>query len=114
VIALDGPSAAGTRTLAADLGLRLAASVIEGDDFCRDMPEEQRWSLDTAQGVEEYFDWQRLRHEVLEPLRAGRPARYHPFSRRPGGGQVGLVEDVPSSVDLRWRPDDHQAAFTVS
>jgi CelD/BcsL family acetyltransferase involved in cellulose biosynthesis len=24
------------------------------------------------------------------------------------------MEDVPSSVELRWRPDDHQAAFTVS
>ena len=23
-------------------------------------------------------------------------------------------EDVPSSVELRWRPDDDQAAFTVS
>lgn len=23
-------------------------------------------------------------------------------------------EDVPSSVELRWRPDDHQAAFMVS
>jgi hypothetical protein len=23
-------------------------------------------------------------------------------------------EDVPSSVELRWRPDDHQATFTVS
>jgi hypothetical protein len=29
---------------------------------------------------------------------------------------VGLAhgEDVPSSVELRWRPDDHQATFTVS
>ena len=31
---------------------------------------------------------------------------------------LGLVhvvsEDVPSSVELRWRPDDHQAAETVS
>jgi hypothetical protein len=25
-----------------------------------------------------------------------------------------LDEDVPSSVELRWRPDDHQAAFTFS
>ena len=25
-----------------------------------------------------------------------------------------FLEDVPSSVELRWRPDDHQAAFTVS
>jgi hypothetical protein len=23
------------------------------------------------------------------------------------------AEDVPSSVELRWRPDDHQAAFSV-
>ena len=23
------------------------------------------------------------------------------------------VEDVPSSVELRWRPVDHQAAFTI-
>jgi len=76
VIALDGPGAAGTSTLGANLGLRLAGSVVEGDDFYRDMPEEQRWSLTPAQGVEEYFDWQRLRYEVLEPLRAGRTARY--------------------------------------
>jgi len=24
------------------------------------------------------------------------------------------MEDVPSSVELRWRPDDHQATFTFS
>lgn len=99
VIALDGPSAAGTSTLATDLGLRLAASVVEGDDFHRDMPEEQRWSLNAAQGVEEYFDWQRLRHEVLEPLCAGRLARYHPFSWRPGGGlDDRIVTVAPTPV----------------
>lgn len=86
VIALDGPSAAGTTTLAADLGLRLAASVVAGDDFYRDMPEQQRWDLTAAQGVEEYFDWQRLRHEVLEPFRARRTAKYHPFDWLSGGG----------------------------
>jgi hypothetical protein len=26
----------------------------------------------------------------------------------------GSNEDVPSSVELRWRPGDHQAALTVS
>ena len=86
VIALDGPSAAGTTTWGARLGLRLAASVVAGDDFYRDMAEEHRWALTPSQGVEEYFDWQRLRHEVLEPLRAGRPAQYLPFSWLPGGG----------------------------
>ena len=99
VIALDGPSAAGTSTLAADLGLLLAAGVTEGDDFYRDMPEEQRWSLTTTQGVEEYFDWQRLRYEVLEPLRAGRTARCHPFSWRPGGGlDDRMVTVVPTPI----------------
>jgi uridine kinase len=91
VIALDGPSAAGTSTLGVELGARLSASVVAGDDFYRDMPEAQRWALTAAQGVEEYFDWQRLRHEVLEPLRAGRPARYRRYSWLPEGG-----------LDERW------------
>jgi hypothetical protein len=26
----------------------------------------------------------------------------------------GAAEDVPNSVELRWRPGDHQAALTVS
>jgi len=95
VIALDGPSAAGTSTLAAKLGPRLAASVVEGDDFYRDIPEVQRWALTAAQGAEEYFDWRRLRHEVLEPLRAGRPAQYHPFSWLPAGG----LDDRMVTVD---------------
>jgi uridine kinase len=86
VIALDGPSAAGTSTVAAIVGQRLSASVVGGDDFYRDMPEEQRWALTATQGVERYFDWQRLRREVLEPLRAGRAARYRPFSWLPEGG----------------------------
>jgi alcohol dehydrogenase class IV len=32
----------------------------------------------------------------------------------PGSARGDDSEDVPSSVELRWRPDDHQAAFTVS
>jgi len=36
VIALDGPSAAGTSTLALAVGQRLSASVVAGDDFYRD------------------------------------------------------------------------------
>ena len=85
VVAVDGASAAGTSTLAAEVGRRLRASVV-GGDFYRVMPEEQRWRLSAAEGVEQYFDWQRLRREALEPLRAGRPARYRPFDWRTGAG----------------------------
>ena len=28
--------------------------------------------------------------------------------------KVGRNEDIPSSVEPRWRPDDHRATFTVS
>jgi len=87
--------------LALAVGLRFSASVVAGDDFYRDMPEEQRWTLTAAQGVAEYFDWQRLRHELLEPLRAGRAARYRPFSWRPEGGlddRVVTVDPAPIVV----------------
>jgi hypothetical protein len=42
--------------LAAAVGRRLAASVVAGDDFYRDMPEERRWILTAAEGVDQYFD----------------------------------------------------------
>jgi uridine kinase len=98
-VAVDGASAAGTSTLAAAAARRLAAGVVAGDDFYRDMPEERRWTLTAAEGVDEYFDWQRLRHEVLEPLRAGRAARYRPFDWRAGSGLADqVVEVVPTAV----------------
>lgn len=99
VVAVDGASAAGTTTLAAEVGRRLRASVVGGDDFYRVMPEEQRWRLSAAEGVKQYFDWQRLRREALEPLRAGRPARYRPFDWRTGAGlTTQLVEVAPTRV----------------
>src|SRR5664280_1903565 len=70
-----------------------------GPPACRDMPEEQPWALTAARGIEEYFDWQRLRHEVLEPLRAGRPSRYRPYRWLPGGGlDEGWVTVDPTPI----------------
>lgn len=87
IVAVDGASAAGTSTLAAAVGLRLGASVMDGDDFYRDLPEQRRAALTPAEGVDQYFDWQRLRHEILQPLRAGRrpiPAVRLACRSRPG------------------------------
>jgi uridine kinase len=56
VVALDGPSAAGTSTLADVLADRLGAAVLRGDDFYRDLPDDERWGLDAAGGLERYFD----------------------------------------------------------
>jgi uridine kinase len=80
IIAIDGPGGSGKRTLAATVAELLdGATVIQGDDFYRPMPEHEREQLDAQQGYQHYFDWQRLRDQVLAPLRAGRPARYQRF-----------------------------------
>ncbi|GIJ26458.1 hypothetical protein Vqi01_16200 [Micromonospora qiuiae] len=92
VIAVDGPSAAGTSTLAEVLATRLDASVVHVDDFYRDMPHEQRWALSPEEGLQQYFDWQRLRHEALELLKLGQPARYRPYSWLPAGGLVPAID----------------------
>ena len=67
--------------------------------FYRDMPEQRRRTLTAAQGINRYFDWQRLRREVLEPLRAGSTARYHPFDWRAGSGLADrIVEVAPTPI----------------
>lgn len=86
VAAIDGPSAAGTSTLGKLLAARLDATLISGDDFYRDLDEATRWALRPEEGVHLYFDWQRLRDQVLVPLRAGKSVRYQPFSWLATGG----------------------------
>jgi uridine kinase len=86
VVALDGFSAAGKSTLASALSGRLDSAVVHGDDFYRDMPEAERLGLSPAGGVENYFDWRRLRSEAVEPLSEGRSATYRPFDWDAGGG----------------------------
>lgn len=95
LMAIDGASAAGTTTLATAVGRRLGASVVAGDDFYRDMPEQRRRDLTPAEGVEQFFDWQRLRRQALQPLRAGRAARYRPYDWRAGTGLAQQLIEVP-------------------
>lgn len=66
VVAVDGPSGSGKSTLARGLGAVLAAPVVRMDDIY------PGWDgLDQA--VPRLVEW------VLEPLAAGRPARYRRF-----------------------------------
>ena len=57
------------------------------------------------------------RNTVRAALASDVPPKYE---RERAGSRVDEFEpairneDVPSSVELRWRPDDHQAAVTVS
>jgi uridine kinase len=100
LVALDGFSAAGKSTAAAGLAAVLGAAVVHVDDFYRDMPDAARLGLSPADGVEEYFDWQRLREQALIPLRRGLPARYCRFDWATGHGLAGEVHVPPRPIVL--------------
>lgn len=65
------------------------AAVIHGDDFYRPMAQIERADLDPEQGYDRYFDWQRLREEILVPLAAG-------------VGKRGT--NATTGKRVRWRP----------
>jgi len=72
VVGIDGRSAAGKSTFAGRLATTLpGATIVHGDDFYRVMREEHRAALTAPEGYDQYFDWQRLRDEVLVPARHG-------------------------------------------
>jgi uridine kinase len=72
VVGIDGQGGSGKSTLAGEFVARAGRGVIvAGDDFYADMPDAQRAALDAAGGYEQYFDWERLRAQVLIPARAG-------------------------------------------
>ena len=83
LVAIDGTGGAGKSTLAAALARHLdgpgRAAIVHGDDFYRHMPARERLLLSPQEGYHQYFDWQRLRDQVLAPLASGQPARYQRY-----------------------------------
>lgn len=76
LVALDGPSGAGKSSLARAVAARIGGAVVDGDDFYSGPPAG---STGEAVGWEGVIDWRRLRAEALEPLLAGRAARYRRY-----------------------------------
>ncbi|MCU1466065.1 MAG: family ATPase [Actinomycetia bacterium] len=70
--------------------------MIHGDDFYRDMDDTDRRKLSAIQGVDRYFDWQRLRNEALLPLTCRKSARFGCFNWAVGHGLT-----PPVIVDAR-------------
>lgn len=79
LVGIDGMGGSGKSTLAAGLAERVQAAVVHGDEFYRPMPQAERERLSPREGYERYFDWQRLRHEVLAPLASGQDAAYQRY-----------------------------------
>jgi uridine kinase len=85
VVAIDGHGASGKSTVSGHLAARLEIALVHGDDFFR------------ARGAGDlgcYYERERLRRDALEPLRAGRPARYvssDPFTPGRAGTPVAVA-----------------------
>ena len=60
------------------------------DDFYQTViPESELPHKPVEQRLNAGFDWSRVRRQVLEPLRAERPGRWHAFDFKRGLGQGG-------------------------
>ena len=107
-IALDGPSGAGKSTIARALIAVLPATLIASDDFFAAQLTRAEWDARSArERARDAIDWVRLRRDVLEPLRAGERAIWHPFDFAAGeraNGSYGMSahaeEREPAAVIL--------------
>lgn len=78
LVALDGRSGVGKSSLASAVADRIGAVVIDGDDFYAGGPAEYWDALTAEQKTDRVIDWRRQRI-VLEQLRRGSAASWHPY-----------------------------------
>jgi len=104
LIGIDGTGGSGKSALARELADVLRgpdgktrATVVHGDDFYREMDPAERLSLTPAEGYELYYDWERLRDEVLTPLTANRAADYRRYDWPSNRIVPGELHHVPHS-----------------
>jgi uridine kinase len=106
LVALDGGSGAGKSSLAVLIAEELGAALIQSDDFFDADISDAEWDIrTTAARAADAIDWRRLRAEALEPLLAGKPAKWHAFDFaagvRPDGTyamRTDFVEREPAAV----------------
>ena len=94
LIALDGRSGCGKSTLADLIAQRISAAIVTSDDFYSGGNDEKWESFSPEVKADQAIDCKRLRMEALEPLLAGRPARWHPLAFTPGIGWTGWKEEL--------------------
>lgn len=94
LVAIDGHSAAGKSTLAQKIADEfLDLEVITTDDFYRPIPNDLRYRLNAKEGYEHYYDWQRLREDVLQPLSNQKAARFQLYDWQ--YNELGRQRTVP-------------------
>jgi para-aminobenzoate synthetase len=80
LVALDGGSGAGKSTLALWIARDLDATVVPGDDFFAAHITDAEWEARSPEDrARDGIDWRRLRADAVEPLLAGKRAKWHAF-----------------------------------
>lgn len=88
-LAIDGRCGSGKTFLAARMQAVFGCTVVHMDDFYLPLERRKRdWSTFPGGNM----DFERLRREVLLPLRAGKTARYRPFDCQTG--QMGEAREL--------------------
>jgi len=97
VVAIDGRSGTGKSTLAACIARVVGATVVDQDDFYSGGSLEDWRALTVSGKVDRVIDWRRVRTQVLEPLRAGKMASWHPFDWESMAGLAAQTISVSPS-----------------
>ena len=105
VIAIDGASGSGKSTIATRVAAELAAALIPCDDFFAATVTRDQWAARTpAERAATAIDYARIRHEVLPPLLAGRPAVWRPFDFSAGERPDGTWPTAARQITVQPRP----------
>lgn len=80
VVGLDGMSGTGKTSIAREVSARLDAVNVLCDNFFTGGHNSAWAKRSTQDMIDSVIDWRRIRREVIEPLRAGKIASWHPFN----------------------------------
>jgi uridine kinase len=99
LVAIDGHSAAGKSTLAAQVARQTSAAVIDGDDFYAGGTAAQWDAMSPAEKASHCIDWRRQR-PVLEALTRGETASWHPYDWDANDGRLMTEPTVCSPAEV--------------
>jgi|SRR5712664_210563 len=101
VVAIDGRSGSGKSTVAEVVAQAIGAVIVPCDDFFAANVSNAEWDRrPPAQRAADAIDWRRLTREAIEPLRAGRAARWFAFDFLPGPRDDGTypLQRIPTEL----------------
>jgi uridine kinase len=105
VVAIDGRSGSGKSTVVETVAQATDAVIVSCDDFFAASVTNAEWDRRTPeQRAADAIDWRRLKREAIEPLRAGRAARWLAFDFPAGPRADGTYPLQKTPTALAPRP----------